>query len=212
MDGTSGSAAAPWPARLLVYDRGSSSGGLLVERLRRGAPHAAVSLDDGRLSPLVVRDRAIDVLTIRLGGAACDGLVYAAEVAVTAPWVQLVFWLDEEAPSASQDAARSLGLGRLLGTDRLVEWLPPALGALAGIARAKRALHEAEGRLPPIPEASPLKSPPPIALPEAERQFRETYLRFLLSATPNARRAAERAGVPYTTLCSMIKKLGLSRA
>jgi transcriptional regulator of aromatic amino acid metabolism len=48
-------------------------------------------------------------------------------------------------------------------------------------------------------------------LPEAERQFRETYLRRLLSESPSAKKAAERAGVPYTTLCSMMKKLGLSK-
>ena len=51
-----------------------------------------------------------------------------------------------------------------------------------------------------------------MPLPEAERSFRESYLRGLLAQATNARIAAQKAGVPYTTLCSMLKKMGLEKA
>ena len=51
-------------------------------------------------------------------------------------------------------------------------------------------------------EARPL-----IPLPRAERDFRVSYLRALLAQAPNRREAAKRAGVPYRTLCDMVRKL-----
>ena len=48
---------------------------------------------------------------------------------------------------------------------------------------------------------------PMIPLPRAERDFRVSYLRALLAEVPNRREAARRAGVPYRTLCDMVRKL-----
>jgi molybdenum-dependent DNA-binding transcriptional regulator ModE len=46
-----------------------------------------------------------------------------------------------------------------------------------------------------------------MPLPRAEREFRVAYLRTLLAEVPNRREAARRAGVPYRTLCDMVRKL-----
>ncbi len=48
-----------------------------------------------------------------------------------------------------------------------------------------------------------------LALRQSEQQFRESYLRAVLSRSRSQKEAASLAGVPYTTLCSMLKKLGI---
>jgi hypothetical protein len=55
--------------------------------------------------------------------------------------------------------------------------------------------------------ALPLRGRPLVPLPRAERDFRVSYLRALLAEAPNRREAARRAGVPYRTLCDMVRKL-----
>jgi len=55
--------------------------------------------------------------------------------------------------------------------------------------------------------ALPLRGQPLVPLPRAERDFRVSYLRALLAEAPNRREAARRAGVPYRTLCDMVRKL-----
>jgi molybdenum-dependent DNA-binding transcriptional regulator ModE len=43
-------------------------------------------------------------------------------------------------------------------------------------------------------------------------QFRESYIRFLLGESGSRQEAARRAGVPYRTMCEMIRKLGIGTA
>lgn len=152
--------------------------------------------------------RRIEVAAIKLTSDA-GGLVFATELVQRSPWVQLVFWASEHGTGAR--VARSLGISRLLTVSQISQWLAAAVGPLARLARARRAALEAEATIPCVPEMLLETGSPTLALPEAERQFRESYLRQLLSESPSAKKAAERAGVPYTTLCSMMKKLGLSK-
>jgi molybdenum-dependent DNA-binding transcriptional regulator ModE len=49
-----------------------------------------------------------------------------------------------------------------------------------------------------------------MPLPTAEMQFRESYIRCLLTQSGSRQEAARRAGVPYRTMCEMIRKLGIS--
>jgi len=51
-----------------------------------------------------------------------------------------------------------------------------------------------------------------MPLPTAEMQFRESYIRFLLAQSGSRQEAAKRAGVPYRTMCEMIRKLGIGVA
>ena len=54
------------------------------------------------------------------------------------------------------------------------------------------------------------RGPARLPLPTAEMQFRESYIRFLLGESGSRQEAAKRAGVPYRTMCEMIRKLGIA--
>ncbi len=197
---------------LLVFDTRAERASGLVQELRAGGARLDVTIFDlDRESKLLDRDR-IEVAAVNLDGAAPEGLVFAAELSAQVPSAQFVFWFDGEKSSPGEVAARSLGVQRIVPRARLVEWLAVALEPLARIARAKREQAEAEAALPQIPRPESDRSSKPMPLPEAERSFRESYLRALLAQATNARIAAQQAGVPYTTLCSMLKKMGLEKA
>ncbi len=49
-----------------------------------------------------------------------------------------------------------------------------------------------------------------LPLPTAEMRFRESYIRCLLTQSGSRQEAARRAGVPYRTMCEMIRKLGIA--
>lgn len=151
-------------------------------------------------------DGPVDVGVIGLADPRFDGFAFAGQLCARHPGVETVFWFDQR-DTAALAAARSVGLRRVLPRDVLPAWLDVALPALASLARAQRAQMLAERSLPPLPSwrAEPVTTPLPIA----ERTFRETYLRSLLSDSANYVAAARKAGLPYTTFCSMLKKLDL---
>jgi hypothetical protein len=196
---------------LLIFDPQVDGAAGLLRELRAGGLRLDATLVDPDFTGDFPEPERIEVAAISLEGAS-DGLALAAELGVQAPSVQFVFWFAGEASSPGEEAARSLGVQRIVPRARLVEWLATALEPLARIARAKREQARAEAVLPRIPGLARDRSSAPLPLPEAERSFRESYLRALLAQASNARIAAERAGVPYTTLCSMLKKMGLEKA
>jgi transcriptional regulator of acetoin/glycerol metabolism len=77
------------------------------------------------------------------------------------------------------------------------------------MARAHREHLDGESALPPLPRDHVEEEGAITPLPEAERRFRETYLRRLLADSTSNTVAARRAGLPYTTFYSMLKKLNL---
>jgi hypothetical protein len=197
---------------LLIFDPRLERAVGLVQELREGGVRLDATVFHFELDPSFLTRDHVEVAAINLDGAAPEGLVFAAELGAQVPSVQFVFWCDGEKSSPGEEAARSLGVQRIVPRSRLVEWLATALEPLACIARAKREQARAEAALPRIPGARSDRSSAPMPLPEAERSFRESYLRALLAQASNARIAAQQAGVPYTTLCSMLKKMGLERA
>jgi hypothetical protein len=134
-----------------------------------------------------------------------NALGLAAQLLTEWPWVQPVF-VSPVSFGPEIEALRSLSWQYLVEESQLWPWLEVALGPLARRARARRMLVEAERSIP---------SPPPfsgeghvlVALPQAEQRFRESYLRLVLAGTRSQKAAAAVAGVPYTTLRSMIDKL-----
>jgi hypothetical protein len=134
-------------------------------------------------------------------------LAFAAELAAAFPWVQTVFWFDEAGSGPVQEAARSMGIKRMIPLSRLADWLDVAIPHLGCIARARRDQIIAERALPPLPP--PDDGDIRVPLPDAERRFREAYLRRMLSESENHTVAARKAGLAYTTLCSMLRKLNL---
>jgi hypothetical protein len=202
--------AAELKAKLLIHEIDGDDRSEIDHQLRRAGVAVETTVVGDRAAELRFERDAIEVAAIKLT-ADSAGLMFAAELVQRAPWVQLVFWASEHAPSSGAHVARSLGISRLIPLSQISHWLAAAVGPLARLARARRAALEAEATIPCIPEMPVRTCALTIALPEAERQFRESYLRQLLSESPSAKKAAERAGVPYTTLCSMMKKLGLSK-
>lgn len=198
-------------ARLLIHELEGCERADIERELRRCRVHTQRIVVDQEHLPCSEDVEHVEVAAIKLTSDP-QGFMFAADLAKRAPWVQLVFWANESAPTTGAHVARSLGIARVVPSSQIAGWLAVAVGPLARLARAQRAAREAEATIPCVPALTAPSCPPTIALPEAERQFRESYLRQLLSESPNAKRAAERAGVPYTTLCSMIKKLGLSKS
>jgi DNA-binding NtrC family response regulator len=152
-----------------------------------------------------------DLVLLRLGTSAGDGIANAIALTERAPWISPIFWVSHAESCLELRIAKALGLARVLARENLLPWLHEAAYPMARLARARRATWEAERALPPIPARAAFDEGALTPLPRAEQSFREAYLRSLLAHTTNRREAAERAGVPYTTLVSMLKKFGLSR-
>ena len=151
----------------------------------------------------------LDVALVSLADARFDGLAFGAELGATFPWIEIVYWFEEGGAAPLAAAARSVGVRRMIPLTRLFGWLDGALPSLARMARARHEHLSAERMLPPLPSPDDWNDDGAPPLPQAERLFREAYLRQLLSRSGNRTIAARRAGVPYTTFCSMLKKLGL---
>lgn len=190
--------------RVLIYD---PEGLIVAARLRRGSGGPLVTIGTCRDICGTLTGDEIDVVLIKLSTDRFDGLAFGAEMATRIPHVEAVFWFDELRTSPVAEAARSLGIFRLLPFVCLVGWLDGALVPLARMARASRQHRAAAASLPPLP--APVEGTISLPLPEAERRFRETYVRRILSQTANQSDAARLAGLPYTTFRSILQKLGL---
>lgn len=204
---TNGSFARADRPRVLIYDPDSSQGHALASHLRCSNFDATVVVLTARVP---IRDLGMetpDVCLINLASERFDGLAVAAELVNRSPWVEAVFWFDEGAGAPAAEAARSLGIRRLIPADRLTSWLDGALPQLARMARAHREHADAENALPPQPTSD--RCDVTLPLPVAERRFREAYLRRMLSVSESHSAAARRAGLPYTTFRSMLKKFGI---
>lgn len=200
--------AHPAVPRVLVFDLHGERGLSLAANLRRSRAETIVSVASAReLAPDAATEQ-IDVALVSLSDERFDGLAFGAELGATFPWIEIVYWFDEGGAASFAAAAKSLGVRRVIPLARLLGWLEGALPSLTRMARARREHLSAERELPPLP--SPETGDDVAApLPQAERLFREAYLRQLLSRSGSRTIAAQRAGVPYTTFCSMLKKAGL---
>jgi hypothetical protein len=148
-----------------------------------------------------------DIIAVRLARDEFDPLSWAFEVRKDLGEPELVFVIDPSAPSAS-DGLRSTGLKWVVSLGDAPTWLPGALGPLAQMARGRALVREAQAIVPPLP--GPCGSFTE-GLFEAERSFREIYVRALLGASGTRRHAAQLARVPYRTFINIITKLGLVR-
>jgi DNA-binding NtrC family response regulator len=167
--------------------------------------------------PVADRDEAValaakhqpEVAVVELGFQDCEGPGVAVRLAAAARHLQVVFFADrgQEGEAA---AARALGLERVIRLEELHGVLERQLAPLAELVRLRRRIEYVEELLRRAPLAPAAASGcGRITLLEGERRYRETYLRTLLAETGNRREAARRAGVPYTTLCDMMRKLDI---
>jgi DNA-binding NtrC family response regulator len=197
------------PARVLIFDPDRDQGLAVAGRLRRHRPATMVTVVTTRAAAADLPAEAIDVGLINLADRQFEGLAVGAEISARFPWVETVFWFDVHNATPSAAAARSVGIRRVIPLPRLADWLDDALPELARMARAHREHLNGESALPPLPRDHVDDEGGITPLPEAERRFRETYLRRLLADSASNTIAARRAGLPYTTFYSMLKKLNL---
>jgi hypothetical protein len=193
------------PGALLLIDTPDALAGdfpFSIERLGIGV--LSVQTPE---SELVADEPAPDVALIRLGHAELDALAEAGRLLRRDPAIEIVFFSDGEGMDLT--IAEALGLNRIVPADKLVDWLRVAGPHLVCQTQARRVLLTAARNIPPIPPFAD-KLPDRIEpLPAAEQRFREAYLRSLLDRGRDRETVARLAGVPYRTLCQMIRKLNI---
>lgn len=151
-----------------------------------------------------------DLVLLALGGRQVSALATGAEAVQRNPYAEVIFYCDDaDAPEVS--AAAVLGITRIVPAQSMPAWLTRA-GAL--LARGAYLRRMAAATIATAPEPPTLATAALDAarqpLPTAEMRFRESYIRCLLTQSGSRQEAARRAGVPYRTMCEMIRKLGIS--
>jgi DNA-binding NarL/FixJ family response regulator len=166
------------------------------------------------------RDKKPEVLLIDLLVHGSEAIALGIELGKLAPNAQLVF-LVEKGTDPELRVAKDMGISRFVEMKNVSKWLSEALQPLAMLARAQRDLQEARRAVDELglwksdtaaheSDADQAVKPIPLAL--GEGRYREAYLRAILArAGAGGRRTAARlAGVPYTTFCLMLRKLGIA--
>ena len=196
-------------ARVVLVDENQLRASTLAGALKAAAEDVVVvSGPDG----LALRDELFpaDLVLLALGGRQVSALATGAEAVQRNPYAEVIFYCDDaDAPEVA--AAAVLGITRIVPAQQMGAWLVRAGGLLARAACLRRA---AAAMLATVP-APPLLAPEDPAaarlpLPTAEMRFRESYIRCLLTQSGSRQEAARRAGVPYRTMCEMIRKLGIA--
>jgi DNA-binding NarL/FixJ family response regulator len=199
----------PGTARVVVVDDNQLRASALAAAIRPGADvTVAVTAPDGR--PPEPDALPADLVLLALGGRNVGALATGAESVQRNPYTEVVFYCDN--PDAPEVAvARVLGITRIVPAAQMVAWLSRAGTLLARGAFLRRAAAEAIAAAPRPPTLATVaaEEPPRIPLPTAEMRFRESYIRYLLTQSGSRQEAARRAGVPYRTMCEMIRKLGI---
>jgi DNA-binding NarL/FixJ family response regulator len=209
--GGGGSEASPLVdgARVVIVDENQLRASALASALKGGSQAlTTVTAPDERA---LDHDRApVDLVLLALGGRNVSALAAGAHAVQRNPYTEVVFYCDDpEAPEVA--AAAALGITRIVPAREMAGWLARAGGLLAQGAFLRRAasVYTAAAARPPVLAASG-ETAARLPLPTAEMQFRESYIRFLLTECGSRQEAARRAGVPYRTMCEMIRKLGIA--
>jgi DNA-binding NarL/FixJ family response regulator len=151
-----------------------------------------------------------DLVLLALGGRQVSALATGAEAVQRNPYAEVIFYSDDpDAPEVA--AAAVLGITRIVPAQSMAGWLSRAGALLARGAYLRRsaAATIAAAAEPPTLASAALDGAR-LPLPTAEMRFRESYIRCLLTQSGSRQEAARRAGVPYRTMCEMIRKLGIS--
>lgn len=196
-------------ARVLVVDDNQLRGSGIGAALKAGRDITVIVTPPE--NPVLASELLpADLVLLALGGRQPTALGTGALAMQRNPYAEVVFYCDE--PDAPEVAAASvLGITRIVSARDIAAWLTRAGDLLARGALLRRLAAAAIEAVPPPPVLRgagerAVQQP----LPAAEMQFRETYIRYLLSQSGSRQEAARRAGVPYRTMCEMIRKLGIA--
>jgi DNA-binding NarL/FixJ family response regulator len=197
-------------ARAIIVDDNQRRAASLAASLKLGGQLGVtvVAPDDPALRELL----PADLVLLALGGRTVSALGIGAEAVQKNPFTEVVFYCDDpDAPEVS--AASVLGITRIVPAQHMTTWLARGGSLLARGAFLRRAAAACAAAVPRPPTlAAVTDGPSRMPLPTAEMQFRESYIRFLLGESGSRQEAARRAGVPYRTMCEMIRKLGIGTA
>jgi DNA-binding NarL/FixJ family response regulator len=150
-----------------------------------------------------------DLVLLALGGRQVSALATGAAALQSNPCAEVIFYCDDAA-APEVAAASVLGITRIVPAQHMAGWLASAGGLLARAAFLRRAAAAAIAAAPQPPTLTMVaEAPAPMPLPTAEMHFRESYIRCLLTRSGSRQEAAREAGVPYRTMCEMIRKLGI---
>jgi DNA-binding NarL/FixJ family response regulator len=195
-------------ARAVIVDDNQRRAAMLAATLKFAGPLTVtqVAPDDPKLRGELL---PADLVLLALGGRDVSALGIGAEAVQRNPFTEVVFYCDNpDAPEVS--AASVLGITRIVPAQHMTSWLSRGGNLLARGAYLRRAAAACAAAVPRPPTlAAVTDGPARLPLPTAEMQFRESYIRFLLGESGSRQEAAKRAGVPYRTMCEMIRKLGI---
>jgi hypothetical protein len=176
-----------------------------------GERHLALAASSRAEAMEVARLHRPEVLLIDVQLGETEGIAAAIEVLGVSPGTEAVFVV-ETLGVPEVRAARDVGISRFVQIADLPDYLAVAVAPLARLARARRTLMDAEQEVDRLPTWSTPAETGGGALPlaVAERRYRESYLRANLARGGDRRAAARLTGVPYTTFCVMLRKLGIT--
>jgi len=177
-----------------------------------GRGHLPLVATDGDRAVAFAREHQPEVLAVDLqfGDTGSEGIALGIGLLKEAPGAEVVFLADSlNLPEVR--AANDIGISRLVETRDLPRYLGVALEPLAELARARRRLEDAQRAVERVSFGTyPPSQTSPLPLPVAERRYRESHLRACLAKAGSRRAAAQLLGVPYTTFCVMLRKLGIT--
>jgi DNA-binding NarL/FixJ family response regulator len=199
----------PDGARVVIVDDNQLRASVLAAALKGGAQALmTVTAPDARA--LDVDPAPADLVLLALGGRNAAALAAGAQAVQRNPFTEVVFYGDDPG-SPEVSVAAALGITRIVPARDMAAWLARAGGLLAHGAFLRRAAAACTAAAPRPPSLAPAgDTSVRLPLPTAEMQFRESYIRFLLTESGSRQEAARRAGVPYRTMCEMIRKLGIA--
>jgi len=199
----------PETARVVLVDDNQLRASALAAALKGGSDMIIMvtAPDDRSVRPDLF---PADLVLLALGGRQVSALATGAEAVQRNPYTEVIFYCDD--PAAPEVAAAGvLGITRIVPAQHMAGWLTRAGSLLARAAFLRRAAAAAIAAAPQPPTLMTVaEGRAQMPLPTAEMQFRESYIRCLLTQSGSRQEAARRAGVPYRTMCEMIRKLGIS--
>ena len=153
-----------------------------------------------------------DLVLLALGGRQVSALATGAEAVQRNPYAEVIFYCDDpDAPEVS--AAAVLGITRIVPAQNMAAWLRARARCWRAAPICVGRRRRPRGGVPGPPTLATVRPEAArLPLPTAEMRFRESYIRCLLTQSGSRQEAARRAGVPYRTMCEMIRKLGIGTA
>ena len=173
-----------------------------------GIPGIDVHVQVGPLTEPSTALSGIELVAVDVSAPSGAALSWGIRLLRTRDDCAVVFFCDD--PFAPELAAiKALGIVPTLIASGSLSWFAQTLPALVRVAMAKGALRLAERQIEPLFGAAAQRGSgtSPVPLPVAEWRFRETYVRSILAATGNRVEAAQRAGIPYRTLCKIVQAM-----